>query len=227
MLASSVDERDLRPLQLHRCRIALVAELLAAFFVVPLLIYWRVVPNAPIPFLLLLAAGAAWALRRDPSFDRSRLWNVKDAKKALKPVLFRDAVLIIILGLAVRYFAPDLLFSFVKRAPVFWVVIMFLYPLFSVYPQELLFRAYFFHRYKSLFGDTPLMILASAFTFAFVHIVFHNWVAVVLSFAGGILFSLTYQQSGSLLLACVDHTLFGNFIFTIGLGQYFFHAARR
>ncbi|HXB22539.1 MAG TPA: hypothetical protein VNV88_14225 [Candidatus Solibacter sp.] len=43
---------------------------------------------------------------------------------------------------------------------------------------------------------------------------------------GGLLFALTYQQSGSLLLACIEHAIFGNFIFTIGLGQFFYHGAR-
>jgi hypothetical protein len=29
-----------------------------------------------------------------------------------------------------------------------------------------------------------------------------------------------------LLLACLDHAIFGNFLFTIGLGQFFYHATR-
>ena len=58
------------------------------------------------------------------------------------------------------------------------------------------------------------------------NVIFRNWLAVVLCLIGGFLFSLTYQASGSLLLACLDHAIFGNFQFTIGLGEFFYHGAR-
>jgi membrane protease YdiL (CAAX protease family) len=56
-----------------------------------------------------------------------------------------------------------------------------------------------------------------------VHIIFGNWLAIALCLIGGFLFSFTYRNTGSLLLTCVDHALFGNFLFTIGLGKYFYH----
>jgi uncharacterized protein len=165
-------------------------------------------------------------LRNDPSFDRTQLSNINAAVKNLRPVLLRSAVLCSLLGVAVWRIAPQLLFSFVKRAPGFWALVMVLYPLVSVYPQELIFRAYFFHRYGTLFGAGWTMIAASALAFGFVHIALGNYISVALSAVGGFLFALTYQQSGSLLLACVEHAFFGNFIFTIGLGQFFYHGAR-
>jgi hypothetical protein len=67
------------------------------------------------------------------------------------------------------------------------------------------------------------MVVASALAFGFVHIIFGNWLSVGLSAIGGVLFALTYQQSGSLVLTCIEHALFGDFIFTIGIGQFFFH----
>jgi len=104
---------------------------------------------------------------------------------------------------------------------------MLLYPLLSVYPQELLYRAFFFHRYQPLFGSGWRMLLASAFAFGFAHVILGNWISVVLCLIGGLLFALTCQHSGSLLLTCLDHALFGNFIFTVGLGQFFYHGWRR
>jgi len=204
----------------------LTLEFAAVFIGIPLLLYYRVMPNAPIPFLVLLALMAWSILRADRSFDRSRLFNVSAAITHLGPVLRRSAALCIVLGLAVWWWAPHLLFSFVKRSPRFWAMVMLLYPLVSVYPQEFIFRAYFFHRYRALFGDGWTVIAASALAFGFVHIVFGNSISVVLSTIGGLLFALTYQQSGSLLLACIEHAIFGNFIFTIGLGQFFYHGAR-
>ena len=144
----------------------------------------------------------------------------------LVPVLLRDTILLILLGLAVRIFAPEFLFSLVRRQPLFWALIMLLYPLLSVCPQEFLYRTFFFQRYQPLFGSGRGMLAASSLAFSFVHIIFGNWLAVGLCCLGGLLFSLTYQRSGSLLLASIDHALFGNFIFTIGLGQFFHHGPK-
>jgi len=206
--------------------VLLSLEFSALFVGVPLLIYYRLLPNFPIPYLLFAALTAFLVLRSDPSFDSSHLTSWNNARSQLLPLLVRNAILLVLLGLAVRIFAPQLLFSLIKRAPQFWLLIMLLYPLLSVYPQELIYRAFFFHRYQPLFGSGILMIVASALAFGFVHIIFGNWLAVTLCILGGLLFSLTYQHTGSLLFACVDHAIFGNFIFTIGLGHFFYHGSR-
>jgi len=208
-------------------RILLLAlEFSLIFIGVPLLIYYRVLPNLPIPYLLLAGLVTFLLLRSDPTFDSLRLSAWGDLRVQLLPLLVRDAVFLVLLGLSVRLFAPELLFSLIKRSPGFWAAIMLLYPLLSVYPQELLYRAYFFHRYQPLFGSGWVMLFASALAFGFVHIILGNWLAVGLCMIGGFLFSLTYQDSGSLLLTCLDHALFGNFIFTIGLGRFFYHGSR-
>ncbi len=206
-------------------RLSLALEFLFFFIGIPMLVYYRVFPNLPIPYLLLASLAAFLVLRRDPSFDRARLFSFGGISSKIVPLLFRDAVLLLLLGLAVRIFAPQLLFGLLKHAPWFWALIMLLYPLVSVYPQELLYRAFFFHRYRPLFGSGWTMVLASACAFGFVHIMFRNWLAMALCAFGGLLFGLTYQNSGSLLLVCLDHALFGNFIFTIGLGRLFYNGS--
>ncbi len=107
------------------------------------------------------------------------------------PVLLRDAILLILLGLAVRIFAPEFLCSLVRRQPLFCALIMLLYPLLLYVPRT--------QRYEPLFGSGRGMIAASSLAFSFVHIIFGNWFAVGLCCLGGLLFSLTYQRSGSLL----------------------------
>ena len=206
--------------------ILLSLEFSALFAGVPMLIYYRLLPNLPIPYLLIAALAAFLVLRSDPTFDFARLTAWNNARSQVLPLVVRNAILLVVLGLAVRIFAPELLFSLVKRAPGFWLLIMLLYPLLSVYPQELIYRAFFFHRYEPLFGSGFRMILASALAFGFVHIIFGNWIAVILCVLGGLLFSFTYQHSASLPLTCLDHAIFGNFIFTIGLGRFFYHGAR-
>jgi membrane protease YdiL (CAAX protease family) len=204
----------------------LALECGAVFLGLPLLIKYRVLPNYPIPYLLAAAVAAFLQLRHDSSFNPSLLLTWGNVRPFLPQLLLRDAACLFLLGLAVRLFAPELLFSFIKHRPVLWAVVMLLYPLLSVYPQEILYRAFFFHRYQGLFGSGWIMLLASALAFGFVHIIFGNWLAVALCCIGGFLFAFTYHQSGSLLLACLDHAIFGNFIFTIGLGQFFYHGSR-
>jgi membrane protease YdiL (CAAX protease family) len=203
------------------------SELLAIYVAVPLLMYERVLPNWPIPFLLVVAIWAFVVLRRDTTFEQRGLVSLARIQTELWGPLLRDIPLLVLLGLAVRFFATEMLFSLIRRAPALWLAVMLLYPIFSVYPQELLYRAFFFHRYKPLFGEGTGMIAASAAVFGFVHIIFGNWVAIALTAIGGVLFGWTYRKSRSLMLTCLEHALFGDFLFTIGIGQFFYHLARR
>jgi membrane protease YdiL (CAAX protease family) len=207
--------------------VLLSVEAIALFVAIPLLFYFRVFPNYPIPFLVLVAAGAYVQLRSDSTFDLRRLWNWPAALRHLRPMLARTAALCAVIGLAVGAFAPGLLLSFPRTNFRLWMAVMVFYPLVSVYPQELLFRAFFLQRYRRLFGSGWGMVAVSAAVFGFVHIIFGNWLSVGMTAVGGVLFAISYRSSGSLALAVIEHALFGNFLFTIGLGQFFYHGARR
>ena len=69
--------------------------------------------------------------------------------------------------------------------------------------------------------------MGSALVFSYGHIVFENSLAVGLSFIGGLLFARTYVSTRSTFAAAFEHALYGCFIFTIGLGQYFYHGVVR
>lgn len=201
----------------------LYVELALFFAILPALLYQRLLPNLPIPILIAVALVACLIAQRFPNFSFARLFQWNGARSQALRILARDLFLMAALGIAVWRFAPQLLFSLVRSAPILWLAIMILYPLFSVLPQEFLFRAYFFRRYQALFGRGSAMIAASAIAFGFVHIVFGNWLAVLLSAIGGVLFSTTYLRTASLPLVWLEHALFGDFLFTIGLGRFFFH----
>ncbi len=66
------------------------------------------------------------------------------------------------------------------------------------------------------------MIIANALAFGYMHAVFRNPLAVVLALAGGALFAHTYDRTRSLCAVCFEHALYGCFIYTIGLGRYFY-----
>ena len=202
-------------------------ELLGIYVAVPIFMYQRVLPNWPIPFLLLGMIWALLVLRSDKSFDQQVLVRRKALGSNFARGLVWDVPLLVLLGLAVWFFRPEMLFSLAKASPGLWLLVMIFYPLLSVYPQELLYRAYFFHRFKPLFGGVVGMIAASATLFGFVHLIFGNWISIALTAVGGVLFGATYRKTGSLLAACLEHALFGDFIFTIGIGQYFYHLGHR
>ncbi len=63
-------------------------------------------------------------------------------------------------------------------------------------------------------------IIVSATVFALAHIVYANWVALLLAFIGGLLFSFTYAQSRSTFVCVIEHSLWGLWMFTLGIGQY-------
>jgi len=204
-------------------RTELVIEFLLLFVALPLAYRFSPVRVPALPLLWIVAGYAWWQLLRDPALDRAQLWNAGKLAPQLASILTAFAIAALVLWLCVHWFAPWLEWSFVRQHPPFWAIVMLAYPVLSVYPQGVLYRAFFFERYAVLFPGKWTMIVASAAAFAFLHIVFRNWLAPALTFAGGLLFAARYAQTGSLATSCFEHTLYGCWLFTIGLGQYFYH----
>lgn len=116
---------------------------------------------------------------------------------------------------------PDKLFMIQENNPgLIWKILIF-YPVFSALPQEFIFCKFFFHRYRCFFGDGVLMVAMSAFAFCVAHILFLNWVAPILGLMAGILFANTYMKTRSLAMVALEHSLYGNALFVLGLGWYF------
>lgn len=204
-------------------RWSLILEFLLVFVGLPLGYRFSPVRVPALPLLWAIAAYALWQLLRDPHFDRTKLWNIGQLPGCAGVILAIFVVVALGIWLGVRRYAPDLEWSFVRQNPVFWAVVMVAYPVLSVYPQGLLYRAFFFERYAELFPGKWAMIVASAAAFAFLHIIFRNWLAVGLTLAGGLLFAARYAETGSLATSSFEHALYGCWLFTVGLGQYFYH----
>ncbi|MEV6061165.1 CPBP family intramembrane glutamic endopeptidase [Nocardia asteroides] len=178
----------------------------------------------PLPFLVVIAAVVVVYLR-SCGFDRGNFWRVRALPGALPGLLGLWAVAAAGLGAAVVLTRPEALFDLPRERPLIWLLVLVFYPLVSVYPQELLFRAFLFHRYEPLFGTGTRMVAASAAAFGVAHAMFGSWVSVVLSAAAGWLFAERYRRTQSLLTVSVEHALYGCLVFTIGLGDLFYHGA--
>lgn len=201
----------------------LFAELIVLFVGLPgaLLAVRHRVHGLIIP-LILVAGLVCWLwLRRQPDFDRSRLWNTRDFRRHLG----RTLAVFLPLGAVAAGFSywlmPDSFLMFPRWTPGFWLIVMVCYPVFSAYPQELIYRAFFFHRYGRLLGERGAWIV-SALLFGWAHVFLGNWVAPVGAALGGLLFGRTYQRSGSLLQAALEHGLWGDLLFTVGVGFLFY-----
>jgi len=204
----------------------LIAELIVLFVALPLAFRFKPFPFPPIPALWLMTGYCLYRLLHNTAFDRTRLWNTGAWHSTALQILAIFAVVALLVAAGVYFFAPQRLFSFVRRAPAFWALIMCLYPVLSVYPQGIIYRAFFFERYRVLFPNPVVLMVMSAAAFSFAHIIFRNPIAVSFTLIGGLLFAWRYSATGSLFTSSFEHALYGCWMFTIGLGEYFYKGAR-
>lgn len=199
----------------------LLAEGVILLLGLPLMEYLGVNPLPKLVLLVMVAAYCVYMLWRDPTFGRGLLRR-SDDDQISKTILLR--LLIIAPGLLglVWLLHPEYLFAFPIERPWIWMLVMVLYPIVSALPQEMIYRTFFFHRYQDFFYFKNSDILLSALAFSFLHIVYGNWLAIGLSFGGGILFGMTYKRTKSLFWVTIEHVLYGWLIFTLGLGRYFY-----
>ncbi|MBS0197514.1 MAG: CPBP family intramembrane metalloprotease [Planctomycetes bacterium] len=200
-------------------RVYLWIEYLTLFGLLPLLFCFRSV-HVPLPLLLLSAAATCWwLLSRDRDFDPERLWNAPGFFRGLPAVLALWLVGVVVLAAGVKWLAPDQYLDFPRDRPGLWLAVMVLYPLVSVYPQNIVYRVFVFHRYSRLFESRESMIWASTLAFCCGHIIFLNATALCLTFLGGFIFARSYAKYRSALLVSFEHALYGCLVFTVGLGQ--------
>jgi len=136
-----------------------------------------------------------------------------------KRLIFVASALFVGGSVFVYSYDKSLLFKVVREAPLLWVGILFLYTFVSVIPQEFLYRRYFFARYGNLFSSKALLILVNVFCFSFCHLFLHSEVVLVLTALGGILFALSYIDREDITWVSLEHAIYGNIIFTLGIGE--------
>lgn len=205
-------------------RAILILELGVLFIAAPIImrlaVYHYGVPlfYALPPVLLLmmvfLFADKTFSLRRELRrlFSFATLYSVV--------ILFAIGASLVLYAMA--HVMPDRLFALAAERPGKWLKIMTLYPFTSVLAQEFVYRVFFFHRYGPLFSSRWTLIAANALAFAFGHILFRNWIAVVGTLLVGALFAWRYERTRSFWAVWFEHTLWGWMVFTVGLGIFFF-----
>lgn len=199
-------------------------ECIALFGLLPYLVYIGAIELREVALLFCVFCAVLAALFFDKNFDRKELYDFSIDPSLLKALLQRFAVVAVILGSAAFLAMPERFFGFALSKPLIFTAFLLLYPLLSVYPQEVIYRLFFYRRYGALFSAPASSLFLNALAFGWMHVVFNNPVAPLLSFIGGIFFAQSYKKGG-LALAVVEHTLYGWLIFSIGIGYYFYNPA--
>lgn len=206
-------------------RVWLTAEMLLFYVATPIALY-SLLYDARVPLFVLLPPVFLFFilfLTIDPSFSwretLGRGINFKD--------LASIAGILAVAGPALTVFAwydvPGRFLAFPRYAYDTWLMVMLIYPVVSVTTQEIMYRVFFFHRYRPLIGgDAQGAIFLNAALFAFSHIIFQKAETLIISFLGGLLFAWRYQSTRSYWALCLEHAIYGNLIFTVGLGVYFY-----
>lgn len=135
-----------------------------------------------------------------------------------KTTLFKFFAIVFITTLFVIFTEKESLFKPILNQPKLWLIILFVYSVFSVYPQELIFRTFYFKRYKVLIKNRSYLIFLNAIVFSLAHLFFANILVSVLTFIGGLLFATTYKKTQSTIMVSVEHAIYGCWLYTVGMG---------
>lgn len=136
-----------------------------------------------------------------------------------KRIAVQGAVIAVITTVFVWVMLPNALFCVPRSNLKLFVIILFVYTFLSVWPQEVIYRTFYFERYQDLFSPRKLLIFINALVFSLAHIMFRNTLVLVLTFIGGLLFAYTYVKTKSTVLVSIEHALYGNWLFTVGMGE--------
>ncbi len=209
---------------MNRSKVYLAAEFSLIFAGVPLLFYFNLVRVSKLFPLVVVTIFVLMVLLRDGAYKNRELWNLDEIDTVLPGLLVKFVLVFAILVILVMATRPQALFDFPRQRLQLWSMVMVFYPLMSAYPQEVIYRGFIFHRYRELFPEPWMKVAVSTLSFSFLHIIYDNIPAVLLTLAGGYLFSRTYLKTKSVLITAIEHAIYGCCIFTIGLGHNFYDA---
>ena len=175
----------------------------------------------PIIILPPVLIGIIVLLRFNPEFRFKELVFFRIQSKQLKTDLMQVLIIAALMIISVLLFMPEYLFNLPRKNPLIMAAMCLFYPIFSAYPQEVIYRTFLFRRYKKLFQKKWLLIVASGVTFSFMHIVYYNPVSIILTLLAGLYLGYVYAKTQSVLYTAILHGILGILVFMTGLGHFF------
>jgi len=197
------------------------AELVILFIGLPLTFYFsnlKIPKSIPLIVVFFLTLGYLLAAK---SFNKKTFGINGDIN--WQTFTFRLGITIVTITLMSLIFLPkEQLFYLPINKTKLWILIMIFYPIWSAFTQEVIYRGFYFHRYISLFKSEKQAIILNGILFGLLHIIFRNWIAVIGATIIGMVWASNYVKHRSILMVSLEHAIVGNYLFTIGLGYYFY-----
>ena len=203
-------------------KITKIAEIIICFLVIPTILI-PINSNIIMFTTLSLVAFFCFIYLR---YKKINLFNKNEFKfdQGLNKVFYKAFVIAVLILLFSYIFDKEKFLNLPTSHFFLWLLILILYPIFSAFPQEIIYRKFFFQRYGKLFKNKKILIITNAFLFSFAHIIYLNPIVIIFTFLGGLLMAISYSQHQSLFKVSIEHGLYGNIVFSSGLGNYFYHA---
>ena len=159
--------------------------------------------------VILLVASLTISLR----FKNDIIEIILPKKKHFLYFIFFDIFLIISM---IKLFGDEFLLNNLDLKKYYFTsVLLLFYLLFSVIPQEIIFRFLFFYKYKDYFNKFEILLLNSL-VFSFCHLIYFDIYILLFSFFGNLLFTFNYMKNKSLLVVTVEHFLLGQTLIILG-----------
>ena len=159
--------------------------------------------------VILLVASLIISLR----FKNDIIEIILPKKKHFLYFIFFDIFLILSM---IKLFGDNFFLNDVDLKKYYFTsVLLLFYLLFSVIPQEIIFRFLFFYKYKDYFNKFEILLLNSL-VFSFCHLIYFDIYILLFSFFGNLLFTFNYMKNKSLLVVIVEHFLLGQTLIILG-----------
>ncbi|RDK86999.1 CPBP family intramembrane glutamic endopeptidase [Marinirhabdus gelatinilytica] len=201
-----------------KTRLGLLLEFFTLFILLPV--------SLAVPFLIWIKVGMVvvgffyilFRLKKSENIN-FRIRKGLDWKSFWRRLVVTFLLVVLITTAYVWFQDKTALFFVPKNNPGLFVIILFVYTFLSVWPQEIIYRTFFFERYGVLFQNRTFFIFINAIVFSLAHLFFRNTLVLLLTFIGGVLFGYTYLKYRSTTLVSIEHALYGNWLFAVGMGQ--------
>ncbi len=192
-------------------------EIFLLFFLLPILLATSIPKEIK---LFSVMSGLIYVLIVGVSKNSFQRITIQKPSKAYSIRVTGLSITLLIIGVVVmKLTRPEMLFNMPTNKPQLWVAILCVYAFISVFAQELLYRRFFFNRYRGFFSDKKLLFFVNVICFSLCHLFLHTTWVLAVTAVGGALFAYTYTKEKSLFWTCVEHALYGNILFSIGIGS--------
>ena len=197
-----------------------IIEIIALFIISPVVLYLSIPIALKLVYLFLGILYISLLSIFIEKFTKVAV-DRKAKLKAYQQIGIRFLVIALSTIIILYVQDKDALFSVMLNKPTLWLKFSGIYILFSVIPQELIYRTFFVKRYQELFKNKLVFILINSVLFSFAHIWFQSWIVLSFTFVGSLLFIHTYLKTKSIGLVIVEHSLYGVWLYTVGYGALF------